>query len=163
VLGLALAGLVLVADTAAGQLFVPSGRDTLRALSGVEVIVESVPPALAGRGLTQASIKADVVRGLEAGGVRVYPSQAANLSAAKAYLDVHVTAIASPGQGGYIVAVQMDLRQTLASLVTESKIVNASTWDAGSLVAWPAGRLSPVRDEIRTAVDEFVEDWKSVH
>ncbi len=168
--GLALPALLLTAAPAqAGQLFVPSGKDTLRALPGVEVIVEGVPAELQRSGLTQISIKADVTRALEAGGVRVYASQAANPSPAKAYLDLRLTALggAQPRNGGapadYAVAVQLHVRQTLASVVTESKVVNAATWDAGTLVSLAASDLLRLRDEIQALVNEFVEDWKAVH
>jgi hypothetical protein len=145
-----------------GQLFVPTGGDTLRALPGVEVIAETVHPDLQRAGLTQVSVRTDVGGWLRAGGVAVFSSQAANPSAGKAYLDVRTTLL-SLGDGGYAVAVQMHVRQTVASLVTESRIVNAATWETGRLVSVTATDLPRVRDEIREMVEEFVTDWKAVH
>ena len=146
----------------AGQLFVPTGGPTLRSLPGVEVIVESIPPALQRAGLTQASVALDVARSLQAGGVVVFPSQLANPSAAKAYLDVRTTLLALP-DGSYAIAVQMHVRQTVASLVTESRIVNAATWENGRLVNVTAPDLPRVRDEIQAMTEEFVADWKAAH
>ena len=40
-----------VVTPSAGQLFVPTGGHTLRSLPGVEVIVETIPPALQRAGL----------------------------------------------------------------------------------------------------------------
>jgi hypothetical protein len=159
-LGLLLAAAV---PAAAGQLFVPSGKDTLRALPGVEVIVESVPDELDRAGVTPASIRAGVVRGLEAGGIRVYTSQAENPSPAKAYLDVRITLVVLPRRAGYVAAVQMHLRQTLASVVTESKVVNAGSWDAGVLVNLTVSDLPKLRTELQGLVEEFVKDWRAVH
>jgi hypothetical protein len=147
---------------AAGQLFVPTGGHTLRSLPGVEVIVETIPPALQRAGVTQASVRLDVARSLQAAGVVVFPSQMANPSAAKAYLDVRTTLLALP-DGSYAVVVQMHLRQTLASLVTESKIVNAATWENGRLVTVSARDLPRVRDEIQGMVEEFLTEWKAAH
>jgi len=59
--------------------------------------------------------------------------------------------------------VQMHVRQTVASLVTESRIVNAATWEAGSLVNVTASELLRVRDEIQEMAEEFVADWKTAH
>lgn len=149
--------------SAEGQLFVPTGRDTLRGLPGVEVIVESVQPEIERAGLTQASIRDDVVRRLRAAGIRVYVSQAANESPAKPYLYVHLNALQLPRRAGYALAVQVHLRQTLRSLVTESSIVNAMTWDAHNVLSVPASDLRSVRAEIGRFVDEFVTDWAAVH
>ena len=151
-----------VVASSAGQLFVPTGKDTLRALPGVEVIVETIPGELQRAGVTQASVAVDVERLLKAGGLVVFPSQPVNSSAAKAFLDVRTTLLAL-GDGGYAVAVQMHVRQTLASLVTESKIVNAATWETGRLVSLTAADLPQVRDEIRGMTEEFLADWKAAH
>jgi hypothetical protein len=60
-------------------------------------------------------------------------------------------------------AVQMHVRQTVTSLVTESKIVNAATWENGRLVSVAATDLPRLRDEIREMVEELLADWKAVH
>ena len=160
------AALLLIASSvvtpSAGQLFVPTGGHTLRSLPGVEVIVETIPMALQRAGLTQASVGLDVARSLQAAGVVVFPSQPANPSAAKAFLDVRTTLLALP-DGSYAVAVQMHVRQTVASLVTESRVVNAATWETGSLVHVAASDLPRVRDEIQGMTKEFLADWKAAH
>jgi hypothetical protein len=150
-----------IGAASAGQQFVPTGSSTLRALPGVEVLVETIPAELQRAGLTQASVRVDVARVLQ-GVVVVFPSQAANPSAAKAYLDVRVTLLALPG-GSYAVGLQMHVRQTVTSLVTESKIVNAATWETGRLVSLAATDLPQLRDEIREMAEEFLADWKAVH
>ena len=151
-----------VLSSSAGQLFVPTGGHTLRALPGVEIIVETVPVPLQRAGLTQAAVKADLERWLGAGGVTVFPSQPANASAAKAYLDLRTTVLALR-DGSYAVAVQMHVRQTVRSLATESSIVNAATWETGRLVNVAQSELPRVRDEIRAMAEEFVADWKGAH
>ena len=128
----------------------------------MEVIVETIPAELQQAGLTPAAVGRDLARSLQAGGVVVFPSQAANSGAAKAYLDVRVTLLGLR-DGSYAVAVQMHLRQTVASLVTESSIVNAATWEAGSLVNVTASDLRLVRGEIQAMTDEFLADWKAAH
>ena len=155
---------VLVAPSAvvpaARQLFVPTGDHTLRGLPGVEIIVETVPAPLQRAGITQPAVKADIERWLGGGGVTVFPSQPANPSAAKAYLDLRTTVLALR-DGSYAVAVQMHVRQTVKSLATESSIVNAATWETGRLVNVAASELPRVRDEIRGMTEEFIADWKS--
>jgi hypothetical protein len=151
------------APSVSAQMFVPTGRDTLRGLPGVEVVVEELQPEIAREGLSRASIQSDVVAQLKAAGIRVYPSQMANASQAKAYLYVHVNALTLPRQAGYALAVQVHLRQTLVSRVTGSNVVNAMTWDAHNVLGVPDSDLRLVRREIRSFVSQFVEDWTAVH
>ena len=158
-------GLVLVGGgaDANAQMFVSTGRDTLRGLPGVEVIVEGLQPELERAGLTGAAIRGDVEKRLRDGGIAVYASQTANPSLAKAYLYVHINALVLPQAAGYAVAVQVHLRQTLRSPVTGSNIVNAMTWDAENVVGVATAAVQDVRAELLTFVDQFVEDWASVH
>lgn len=128
----------------------------------MEVIVETIPAVLQPAGLTPAAVGRDVARWLQAGGVAVFPSQAANPGEAKAFLDVRVTLLALR-DGSYAVAVQMHVRQTVRSLATESSIVNAATWETGRLVNVAQSELPRVRDEIRAMAEEFVADWKGAH
>jgi hypothetical protein len=158
----AIVAAALMAATAFAQQFVATGRDTLRGLPGVELVVETAQPELAGRGLNPAAIRADVERRLRAGRVTVFSSQTENPSAAKAYLYVHVNALELPGRAGYAVAVQVHLRQTVRSTVTSSQIVNAMTWESHNVVAVPPDGLPAVREEIGSYVDGFVRDWQAV-
>lgn len=165
----AVLGMVLFLCLCAGtgraqaQMFVSTGRQTLRGLPGVELQVEPLQPELEGNGLTAVAIRRDVEDRLRARGVTVYPSQTANPSPAKAYLYVRVNALTLPRGGGYAIAVQLHLRQTLRSLVTESNIVDAMTWETQNILGAQASELPGVRDEVLAYVDRFVEDWAAVH
>jgi hypothetical protein len=147
--------------TPSAQMFVPTGRDTLRGLPGVEVVVENVPPELERLGLTSAGLRDHLERRLREGGVALYASQAENPSPAKPYLYVHLNPLELPG-GVLAVAVQVHLRQILRSAVTGSQVVNAMTWDAHTIVAVPAARPDVLRDTIDDLTGGFVADWRAV-
>ena len=149
-------------EAPAAQMFVSTGRDTLRGLPGVEVAVENMPPELQEAGLSTALVRTGVEQRLRAGGVAIYPSQQANPSIAKAYLYVKLNALRLPGQL-QAVAVQVQLRQTLRSPVTSSNIVNAMTWDAHDLAVLTDPDARPLQDVIDEMVDRFVADWRAVH
>ena len=155
--------LVGVALNASAQMFVPTGRDTLRGLPGVEVVVEPLERDLERDGLTPVAIQSDVERRLRAGGIIVYTSQTENPSEAKAYLYVHVNSLKLARPNLYVIAVQVQLRQTLRSLVTSSNIVDAMTWDAHDVLAVPIGKVERVRESIQEYVDQFIRDWTAVH
>ena len=162
-LGLTLAFLVLIPDMASAQMFVPTGRDTLRELPGVEVIVESLQPELEREGVSGSDIRDAMTRQLLAGGIPVYESQRENPSLAKAYLYLHLNALELPDQQGYAVAVLVQVRQTLQSVVTVSQIVDAMTWDAHNVLHVPPGNFDGLYAEIERYVTLFISDWVAVH
>ena len=152
---------MLLATDARAQLFEPTGKDTLRALPGVELLVEPLEPDLAPGGMTGATIAADVSAQLRAAGITIYPSQLQNPSAAKAYLYVQLSGFQVPRQG-YVIAAQAHVRQSVRSLVTESTIVNAMTWDRSIVFLARAGSpAADIKREIQDLVEEFVRDWKA--
>jgi hypothetical protein len=160
------APLLLLAGTAthaSAQMFVTTGRDTLRGLPGMEVAIEPFEPELEAAGLATAAIRADVVQRLRAAGVTVYASQNENPSEAKPYLYVDVNGVRAGDQNLYAIALQVQVRQTLRSPVTSSNIVDAMTWDARTVLAVPANNLTSVRAIILEYVDHFIQDWKAVH
>src|SRR3954471_3360077 len=102
---------------AGAQQFIQTGRDTLRGLPGLEVIVEPLAPELLPGGISAAKIRANIEMQLRAAGITVYGSQALNESAAKPYLYVQVNGLPLQRQG-YALAIQVQVRQTLRSPVT---------------------------------------------
>ena len=153
---------LLSAVGASAQLFVTTGRDTLRGLPGVEVAVEAVPPELSQAELTTTALHTAVEQRLRAGGITVYATQAANTSDAKAYVYVHLNALPLPGPL-LAVAIQVHLRQTVRSTVTSSSIVNAMTWDQHTVAAATAADGAQLRDLVLEMIDHFVADWRAVH
>ena len=150
------------AGSASGQMFVPTGRGTLRGLPGVEVAVEEVPPELRQSDLTTATVRAAVEQRLRAGGITIYASQATNPSTAKAYVYVQLTALELPGSLR-AASIQVHLRQTVRSTVTESNIVDAMTWDTHTIAAVNPGEGAQLRDLVLEMVGRFVDDWRAVH
>jgi hypothetical protein len=152
---------LLSAADASAQLFVTTGRDTLRGLPGVEVAVEAAPE-LSHAELTTTALRTAVEQRLRAGGITVYATQAANPSDAKAYVYVHLNALPLPGKL-HAVAIQVHLRQTVRSAVTSSNIVNAMTWDQHTVAAATAADGAQLRDLVLKMIDHFVADWRAVH
>ena len=68
-----------------------------------------------------------------------------------------------PGAGLHAIAIQVQVRQTVRSLVTSSNIVDATTWDSHTVVGVSAAELPSVRDEIGEHIDRFIGDWAAVH
>lgn len=161
---LSTAVLMLALPAAApAQMFVTSGKDTLRALTGVEVIVEPLPPELGRDGFTVGALREAVEARLKAKGVQVFASQAANSSQAKPYVYVQLTGLEIPQRRELAVSVQVQVRQTVRSLLTSSSIVDAVTWDSHTVVVLPVKDVSRLRDEVLEHVARLAEDWQAVH
>lgn len=160
--GAMVAAVLLLPTVGSAQMFVPTGRDTLRGLPGVEVVVEELQPEIA-LGVSRTEIQAAVTSQLRAAGITVYPSQQDNPSPAKAYLYLHINGLALPDQEAVAVALQVQLRQTVRAVATESQIVNAMTWDAHNLVVLPASRVDDLREELHRYVTLFTDDWAAAH
>jgi hypothetical protein len=151
--------LIATSSSASAQMFVSTGRDTLRGLPGVEVLVEELPPELRRAGLTTDGVRSELQRRLAAGGITLYTSQQQNASPAKAYLYLHLNALELPGS--MAIAVQLQLRQTVKSTVTTSSIVNAMTWDSHNVFALTGGDTAALTGAVIEMVDDFVADWRS--
>ena len=80
-----------------------------------------------------------------------------------AFTQGYVNAGGVPQTSSYAVSVHVQVRQTLRSLVTESSVVDAMTWDSHTVLAVARNRMSPLRDMIARQIGLFVEDWKAVH
>jgi hypothetical protein len=154
---------LLPAAATDAQQFVSTGRDTLRGLTGLEIVVESLSPELQRAGLSTEALRSAIERRLHSAGVTVYPSQRANPGPAQPYLYLHTNAISLEQGSLFAVAIQVQVRQTLQSLVTGSKIVDAMTWDSHDVVVLQAPRIGEIQAEIQSHVDRFVEDWAAVH
>jgi hypothetical protein len=146
---------------ATAQMFVTTGRDTLRSLPGIEVIVDVVPPELERAKVTAASLKGALEKRLTTAGVTVYASQKDNPSPARPYLYVHLNALEIPGDGLCVVAVLVQVRQTVRSVATGSSIVDAMTWDSHTVAGIPVKELGRVGEVIDEHADRFIRDWKA--
>ena len=156
-------GLLCYARAAGAQQFVPTGRGTLRGLTGVEVVIEPLPTEVVHEGLSGDLLRTSIQRQLTDAHVTVYDSQQANSSPAQAYVYVHVNALSVDSGARHAIAVQLQLRQTLQSLVTGSRIVDAMTWDAHNVLMTEGADSADLTAELRGYVDQFIEDWAAVH
>ena len=158
---LIVAGLLLGAAPAAAQMYVTTGKDTLRGLPGVEVVVDELPEELRAAGHSAQGLRTAIAARLRKAGLTVFASQKANTSDAKPYLYVLLNGFPIPGETTYAMSVQVQVRQTVRSVVTSSSIVDAVTWDSHDVVGVPTKELPRVTDVVLEHVERFVRDWTS--
>ena len=148
---------------ARAQMSVAAGRDTLRGLPGIEVIVDTLEPTLEQAGLTSARLRDNIVHRLRDQDIQVFTSQVSNPSDAKPYLYVDLTTLEIPGQDLVVVAIQVKVRQTVRAAATLSNIVDATTWDSHTIVGLPSKQLPRLPELVGEHVERFIRDWKAVH
>lgn len=128
------------------------------------MVVEPLQAEIEGVGLSTAELSAAVRAQLRAAGIVVYDSQRANPAAAKPYVYVHVSVVGAEDGRVQAIALQVHLRQTLASIVTESRVVDAMSWDAHEVVLAPTATFrAGIAAEVKLLVARFIDDWRAVH
>jgi hypothetical protein len=136
-------------------------RDTLRGLSGVHVVIESVRPEIERAGLTKQQLQTDVELRLRQTGIRVLSKaeRAQVLGWPFLYVNVHV--LISTGMAIY--NIRVDLKQEAQLSANDSSAV-VSTWSTGSLGRTGIANMpTDVRNSLRDRVDEFVNAYLSVN
>ena len=161
--GLVLALVLATPGTSPAQMAVPTGRETLRGLPGVEVLVEPLQPGLEAAGLAGGGLREAVVAQLTRADVPMYASQGQNAGPSQAYLYVHVNALSLPDGGGYAVALGVQVRQAVDSLAGPARIVDAVTWDTHTVLTLPPDDFASLYGELSLHVQRFIDDWRAVH
>ena len=154
--------LLLCAGQSSAQMFVTTGRDTLRGLPGVELLLEPTPSELRHEELTTSALRSVIEKRLRDAGITLYASHSDNPSGAKPYLYVQLTAL-TVTESWTAVSIQVHVRQTVRSSVTESNIVNAMTWDAHTVAAVRPDEGAQLRDLVLEMVGRFVDDWRAAN
>jgi len=139
-----------------------SNRTTLRGLSGIYVLVESLGPETERARLTQAQLQTDVELRLRRAGIKVLTEQETLLTPAAAYLYVDITSFHA--QRGYTLFVTVALRQAVILMRDPSIVTLAETWS----VSWlgkghPGSFVKDVREKIADAVDQFMNAYLAMN
>jgi hypothetical protein len=161
---------IAAATAAMGQGPHSSGRESLRGLCELCVVVEELGPDIKSTGVDSVAIQTDVEVKLRLASMNVVTCEKAMKSPGGPHLVANVTSVLQ--KGVYAVAVELgfeqsvlvehlELRQT--ALVERdpnvSRIV-VTTWDVGSVLISPREDVSGrVRDSIRDKVDQFINDY----
>ena len=158
-------GLVVMAGVAAAEddKFM---RPSLKALKGVEVVVEPLKAAIEQNGLTQTSIQTDVELKLRQVGIPVL-SQSERINAPGApylYIDLTMLDIEVQKAHGYAYALKVELNQTVR-LDRDPSIVclGSPTWSMHSVGTVDRSNIRQVRDSIKDHVDRFINAYLSVN
>ena len=136
------------------------GKESLRGLRGVNIMVESLQPDIEKDGLRKSSIKTDVELKLRMAGIKVLTKEEREKEPGMPYLYVRVSSIKRE-TGLHVFNIDVELGQ-LVLLARDPKIIcyYATTWRTTGEIGTIGGvKVNQLRDSIKDRVDEFINDY----
>jgi hypothetical protein len=134
-----------------------AARATLKGLTHVAVLVESLGAEAQAGGLTREQLTTDVELRLRRSRIKVADLPSDN------YLYVHVNAMKLSGGAGWTYAVHVGFNQHVTLDRNEASCVG-ETWNVSMIgVAPPSEFLSAVREAVGGQVDHFINDYLAVN
>lgn len=133
------------------------GVSSLYGLSAVFVQVEDLPDGAKLRGLTKATIQADVEQRLRRAGMRVVTEEESVRLPGSPYVYVQV----SLADHARAASIDVELNQGALLVRNGAVVPSIITWRRGALLTKPT--TQSVRDAVNDRVDAFLTAWLSVN
>ena len=132
----------------------PATANTLKGLSGVQVLIEELNDAAKALGLDTAAIQTDVELRLRTAGLRVLSDEEERSTPDRPWLYVNVNVV------GKAAAIGVNFSQT-ARLARTRESASVTTWSRTGLAINPTAES--IRNQIKDYVDAFLNDWLSAN
>ena len=127
----------------------PTDRATLKGITEVKVVVETIDPNVERHGLTQSQLRTDVELRLRHSGITVDSTSHYIL-----YVNVNT---ARTGGGIYAYNIEVSFGQAVMLLRDPQTVLNVvPTWSVGSVGTIRANRLPNVQSRVIDYVDKFI-------
>jgi hypothetical protein len=136
---------------------------SLRALSGVFVLVEKIRAEMESDGLTHDQIQTDVELRIRKAGIRVLTQKDMLNTEDQPYLYINVQSIKNNSTRIYAYSLEVSLEQNV-QLVRKTTSSNgtpfsACTWKRSQVGIIPVSQVRDVRDYIADYADQFINDF----
>ena len=143
--------------------FISDEKETLRGLTGVQVVVEDLRPEVERRGLTRDQIQTDVELRLRRNKIRVLSTDESFITPGKPWLYVSVTV--GPCEESLFAAfnISLELKQQVILERDQTKVPFAITWIKWGVGAESVNNLQSIRDWVKEYVDIFSNDFLAVN
>lgn len=137
-------------------------RETLRGLTGLVVVVETVKSDAEADGLKVDEIQAEVEARLVEGGVRILPHDVWRTTVGRPWLYVSVNTMKY--LFSYFFSIDVQLKQDVTLPRRPSILTSSATWEMGSIgfVAIPEFS-DKIRESVAGYIDSFVSDYTAVN
>lgn len=140
-----------------------SDRESLRGLSGVEVLVEPFSLELEQGGLQAVTLQNDIRQRLQKAGVKVFTERERLAAQAGALLVVRLDAV-HDRIGRYFYSIDLLVKQRVRPGGHDAPELTAVTWmKSGGIGVVADDNVKHVEDQVRRKVDEFIKDYQGVN
>jgi hypothetical protein len=136
-------------------------RETLRDLTGVEVVVEQVRSDAEQDGLSASQLKRQVESQLDQAGIRVLSPQERLTQPGHAYLYVSINTVKTASIYSY--AIEISLNQTVRLTRHPTIATFAPTWTAQVAGTTTVSQLHTIRESVIHYVDAFIHDYLAMN
>ena len=140
-----------------------SERESLRGLSGVEVLVEPFSLELEQGGLQAVTLQNDIRQRLQKAGVKVFTERERLAAQAGALLVVRLDAV-HDRIGRYFYTIDLLVKQRVRLGGHDAPELSAATWmKSGGIGIVADDNVKHVEDQVRRKVDELIKDYQAVN
>ncbi len=143
----------------------PSADETLRGLTGVNVLVEDLPvePAAEQVGLTPATLRSDIETQLREAGIHVLTDDEWQAAPGRPWLFIRVRIIRRDATSAYTYVIALELMQRTMLTREPSLETDAMTWTTGAIGTGGGPTLTMVRERLHAEVDTFIRAYRAVN
>jgi len=140
------------------------GKETLKGLKGVHVLVETLSPDIEKDGLRKSSLHTDVELKLRLAGIKVLTKEEYLKEPGKPYLYVNVGSLKDE-RGFYHFSIEVALNQVVTLLRDFTITSFAITWRATGRFGYAGEERveSFIRSNINDSINEFINDYLAMN
>jgi hypothetical protein len=143
------------------------GKETLVDITGVAVVVDGVPPAAKGDGLSEAGVKAVAEDKLKRANIMVLEDREWYSVFGGSYLLIKIIASKAVSGDRYAVYIDMELYQTVVLMgkqLGQNIHTAAATWSIGKLLSCNSAAIEDcVEGAVSELTDLFIKDYVEVN
>ena len=137
------------------------GRQNLRGIQGVAVVIGELPPDFKKYGLTESQLQVDIELKLRMAGIKVLTGKKA---IDQPFVYVQVEGGKKPNSYDlYLYHIGVELHQGVYLMRNKSIFSVVPTWSTGSFGEVSSQQFTFIRDRVKDFVDQFINDYLSVN
>jgi hypothetical protein len=138
-------------------------RETLRGLTGVLVLVETIEAEIQHKGLDQKQLQTDTELRLRGAGIKVLTPTEREQTPGKPFLYINVGVLKTEHHPDYACSLHVELAQAILLERNTAMHSTGATWSQSAVLAISEDNLESIRDAVRTYVDGFINAYLSVN
>ena len=140
------------------------GKNTLKGIRGIQVVVENLNPDIEKDGLSQSTIQKDIEDKLSMAGIKVFSKDETRSEPGRPYLYILIQSYKQKNMGIYAVAVRISLKQLISLARDPSIVSHDDTWKAIATIGFVGEKsVDSIRKVVQDHVDEFIKDFVSMN